>query len=214
MDAARFLVRRATVDDLPGLAILWARCGLQVLDLERHLTEFQLVSTWDGDLEAALALRVQGQEGLLHSEAFARPDEADDFRQLLWDRMKNLARNHNLVRLWTQEQGPFWHHVAGFDAAPRELLKRLPAAFGDAAHRWFLVSLHRDTPSGLSLEQEFDLFQQASRASLDRVLTQTRRIRVAGFLVAVILFLVVLGMGVYLVLNRARLREGTQRLRR
>jgi N-acetylglutamate synthase-like GNAT family acetyltransferase len=214
MDAAHFVVRRATVDDLPGLIQLWARCGLQVLDLERHLTEFQLVSTWDGDLEAALALRVQGHEGLLHSEAFARPDQEDDFRQLLWERMRNLARNHGLLRLWTQEQGPFWHHVAGFEVVPPEQRKKLPPAFGPAHHLWFVATLRHDTPGGLSVEREFELFQQASRASLDQVRERTQRLRVAGFLVAAVLFLGVFGLGLYVVLRLRRERGGALRLLR
>ena len=214
MDAARFLVRRATVDDLPGLATLWARCGLQVLDLERHLTEFQLVSSWDGDLEAALALRIQGQEGLLHSEAFTQPDQADELRHLLWDRMRNLARNHGLVRLWTQEQGPFWHQAARFEVAQPEHLKRLPPAFGHPHQRWFLSILRHDAPEGPSLEQEFELFQQSSRASLNQVLDQTRKLRIAGYLVAVALFLGVFGLAAYLAIRGARNRSGAPRLRR
>jgi len=214
MDAARFLVRRATVDDLPGLATLWARCGLQVLDLERHLTEFQLVSSWDGDLEATLALRIQGQEGLLHSEAITRPEQEDDLRQLLWDRMRNLARNHGLVRLWTQEQAPFWHQVAGFEVALPEHLKKLPPAFGNPHQRWFASLLRHNTPGALSLEQEFELFQQSSRASLNRVLDQTRKLRITGYLVAVALFLGVFGLAVYLAIRGARDRSGAPRLRR
>jgi len=214
MDATRFVVRRATVDDLPGLTQLWARCGLQVLDLERHLTEFQLVSTWDGDLEAALALRVQGHEGLLHSEAFARPDQEDDFRQLLWERMRNLARNYGLLRLWTQEQGPFWHHVAGFEVVPTEQQKKFPSAFGPSHHLWFVTTLRHDAPGGVSVEQEFELFQQASRASLNQVFEQTRRLRFAGYLVAAVLFLSVFGLGLYVVLRLRRERDGVPRLLR
>jgi len=214
MDDARFVVRRATVDDLPGLATLWARCGLQVLDLERHLTEFQLVSSWDGDLEGAQALRVQGHEGFLHGEAFVRPEQNDEFRQMLWDRVRNLARNHGLVRLWTQEEGPFWHQVAGFEAAPAETLRKLPPAFGHPHGRWFVCVLRHDAPGGISLEREFEVFQQSSRASLDRVLDQTRKLRIAGYLVAAAVFLGVFGLAVYLAIRGAREQGGAPRLGR
>src|SRR5438046_7014520 len=54
MNASELTVRRATVDDLNGLKQLWERARLQVLDLERRLTEFQLLVSNESDLLGAI----------------------------------------------------------------------------------------------------------------------------------------------------------------
>jgi N-acetylglutamate synthase-like GNAT family acetyltransferase len=195
MDPAQWFVRRANVDDLAGLKILWERAGYQVLDVERHLTEFQLISSREGDLGGAVALKVVGKHGLLHSEAFTRPDKEDEFRSLLWDRIKNLARNHGIVRLWTQEQAPFWHHECGFADADPEALKSIPPSFGDPRRRWLMLALREDLAGAMSLEQEFEVFQQASRANMEEMLGQARHMRRLAYIVGGILLLGALGLG-------------------
>jgi len=204
MDPARFVVRRATVDDLPGLKLLWERAGLQVLDLERHLTEFQLISSLEGDLAGAIGLHIDGRHGLIHSEAFAQPEEEDDFRQLLWDRLRNLARNFGLSHLWTQEQAPFWHQQAKFNEADAEVVKKLPAAFGDPHRHWSGVGLRDEAVEAKSLEKEFELFQQASRVGLDQVLSQTRRLKVGAYVIAGVLLFVVFSLVLYLAVRWAQ----------
>src|SRR5439155_22788122 len=54
MNAPKYAVRRATVDDLGGLKQLWQRARLQVLDLEKRLTDFQLLSSDNADLIGAI----------------------------------------------------------------------------------------------------------------------------------------------------------------
>ena len=187
MNPPEFMVRRATVDDLGGLKILWERARLQVLDLERHLTEFQLAVSMEGDLLGAAALRVQGKDGLLHSEAFTLPETEEQYRPAIWQRLHNLARNHALVRIWTREGAPFWHQT-GFAEVPAEQLKKLPAAFGDPHARWLTLPLREDTAGVLSLEQEFELFQQANRANTDQVMAQARKLKLFANVVAVAVF--------------------------
>src|SRR2546426_9675403 len=116
MSEPQYSLRRATVDDLPGLKVLWERARLQVLDLEKRLTEFQLVVSDAGDLIGALGLHIEGKQGKLHSEAFSQPDQQDQFRPRLWERVQTVSRNHGLVRLWTQELSPFWHQAGFADA--------------------------------------------------------------------------------------------------
>ena len=159
MDPARFLVRRATVDDLNGLKELWTRAGLQVLDLERHLTEFQLISSDTGDLAGALALRLDGRHGLLHSEAFTQINEQDQFRQLLWDRIAVLSRNHGLSRIWTLESAPFWRQVGEFHDAESDELTKLPASFGPAHQRWRTILLRDEEHRGISLDHEIEVVE-------------------------------------------------------
>ncbi len=208
MSPPEFVVRRATVEDLGGLKILWERSGLQVLDLEKRLTEFQLAVTPAGDLLGAVGLHILGKEAELHSEALTQPELGDALRALLWERIRSLARNHGLVRLWTREPAPFWLR-AGFAEATSELLGRLPAAFGDAHQRWSAMQLREEGLPTLSLEQEFELFQQASRASADQVLAQARKLRTAANVIAgLALAAAVLVLGVY-VLRQFKVNRGT-----
>jgi len=197
MNPPEFSVRRATVEDLGGLKLLWERAGLQVLDLEKRLTEFQLAVTPVGDLMGAVGLHIVGKEGRLHSEAFTQPEQSEPLRLLLWERVRNLARNHGLVRMWTREEAPFWLQ-AGFAEASSELLKKLPAALGDGHQRWLAMQLKEETVPSLSLEQEFELFQQASKASTEEVMAQARRLRtVANVIAWVVLAAAMLVVGFY-----------------
>jgi hypothetical protein len=185
VDAPDPIVRRANVDDLPGLRLLWERAHFQVLDIEKHLTEFQLAATPDGDLLGAIALQIQGKHGRLHGEAFTHPEQADDTRPWLWQRLQVLARNHGLNRLWTLEGSPFWHQAGFVDANP-ETLKKLPANFGDPHHRWFTLALREDSAHAISVEKEFELFQLSQRADTEQVFAQARRLKAIAYLLTLI----------------------------
>src|SRR5262245_49583574 len=128
-------VRRATIEDLPKLVALWQQESLAGPDLEKRFKEFQVVEAPPGEIAGALGLQVAGLEGRLHSEVFARAEESDALRELLWERAKVLAQNLGLVRLWTQLSTPFWNH-SGFSYAAADLLAKLPATFGDGARPW------------------------------------------------------------------------------
>lgn len=185
MNPSDHTVRRATVDDLGGLKQLWERARLQVLDLEKRLTEFQLIVSGSGDLIGAIGLHIEGKQGKLHSEAFTHPDRQDDSRPQLWERVQAVARNHGLVRLWTQESSPFWHQ-AGFAEAAQEALKKLPATFGDAHGRWLTMQLREETLPTLSLDQEFELFQQSQRQSTEQVMAQARKLKTAAYVIGTV----------------------------
>src|SRR5688572_8993095 len=121
MSTPQLQVRRATIDDLPKLAPLWREENLDVDDLEKRFKEFQVAEGLSGEVIAALGLQVAGQEGRLHSEVFARPEEADLAREKLWERAQIIANNHGLVRVWTQLTAPFWH-TNGFAPAPGDVI--------------------------------------------------------------------------------------------
>ena len=200
MDPSQYIVRRANVDDLGGLKLLWERSRLQVLDLEKHLTEFQLIVSLEGDLIGAIGLHVEGKQAHLHNEAFTQPEDEDAFRLMLWERLRTLARNHGLARLWTREEAPFWHQVGFADAEP-ELLKKLPPGFGDTRGRWLTIQLREDLAAVLSLEQEFELFQQASKAHTDEVMAQARRLKTFAYTVVFVVSAAILALGGYLVVK-------------
>ena len=98
MSTPQLQVRRATIDDLPKLAPLWREENLDVNDLEKRFKEFQIVEGPSGEVVGAVGLQVAGQEGRLHSEVFARPEQADLAREKLWERAQILVNNHGLLR--------------------------------------------------------------------------------------------------------------------
>lgn len=200
MDPARYIVRRANLDDLEGLKILWERAGFQVLDTERHLTEFQLVSSLEGDLMGIVALHLDGRQALLHSEAFTDPAREDEFRPLLWERLQILARNYGVFRMWTLEQAPFWHQVGFVDAEPADL-KKLPASFGDPHRHWRTIGMRDENLPQVSIEREFELFTQASRVSTEQMMSQARKLKGFAYGIAAIVFLAAMALALTLFLQ-------------
>ena len=199
MNSPEYTARRATVDDLSGLKILWERARFQVLDLEKHLTEFQLIVSDAGDLIGALALHIEAKQGLLHSGAFAQPEQEEQFRPQLWERIQSVARNHGLNRLWTQEGASFWLQ-AGFVEGSAETLPRLPPGFGDRQARWLTLQLKDENVAALSIEHEFELFQTAQKEETERLRRLGRTMKVTVFvvigIVATIALLVIVRMAV------------------
>ena len=135
MQEPPYTLRRATVDDLDELKMLWSHSKLPVKDLERRVTEFQLVVDGEGRPVAAIGLRIEGKHGRIHSEAIALPEQVDSLRSQLWQRLQTVAKNHGLARLWIREPGGFWLQ-AGFAVANAESLRKLPAEFGDRSPGW------------------------------------------------------------------------------
>ena len=196
MDLPEYAVRRATVDDLDGLKQLWEWARLQVFDLEKRLTEFQLVVSSGGELMGALGLHIEGKQGKLHSEAFTRPELEAEFRAQLWERMQTVARNHGLVRLWTQERSPFWPQ-AGFAEASPELLKKLPRGFGDAPARWMALQLREENLAALSMEHEFELFQAAQKEDTEKLMRFGQSLKNVVFA----LLGIALGIGLFILIR-------------
>src|ERR1700744_2434067 len=95
-------------------------------DLEKRLTEFQVVVDADDAFLGAIGLQISRQYALLHSEGFTDFSVADAARDLFWRRIQVLCSNHTVFRLWTQERSPFWR-TFGFRAPDVETMARLPA---------------------------------------------------------------------------------------
>jgi len=181
--SAQTVVRRATVDDLPSLKALWMKAGLPVLEEERHLTEFQTIWDSSGALAGAAALRVLGKQGWLHSEAFLHPELEDSLRPLLWDRLRSVARNHGLARVWTREEAPFWHQQAGFVLVDEVQQKQKPPGWGDTPTGWWLLTLREESQDAIALEREFAMFAESQKASTDRVIEQARQLKKVAYVV-------------------------------
>ena len=111
MNPTRYGVRRATSDDLAQLVAIWRAAQLEPEILEKRFTEFQVaVAEADGKLVGAIGLALSDKHGLVHSETIPNFELVDTLRPLLWTRIRAVAGNHGLFRLWTTEPAPFWKH--------------------------------------------------------------------------------------------------------
>jgi hypothetical protein len=166
-----FTARRATVDDVPALRVLWRAEQLPESDLEKRVTEFQVALDAADKLVGAIGLRVEGSQGLLHSETFLDFAQADTLRPLLWERVQTVARNRGLTRLWTLEKIQFWRG-AGFDSPDDEGRKRYVPAFGPEDAPWLTVKLKDELVATMTPEQEMALFRSASKEENARIQKQ------------------------------------------
>ena len=188
-------VRRATIEDLPQLVLLWQREGYAVSDLEKRFKEFQVIGAPEGGLAAAVGLQVAGSEARLHSEAFARNEQADACRHLIWERAQVVAQNHGLVRLWTQFATPFWNH-SGFRYATADALAKLPPAFAGDPRPWQFLQLKDDAAAPVSVDKEFEMFRVMERERTAAVMRQAKLLK-AFAVVIVLAVLAVFAVGMF-----------------
>ncbi len=207
MTTPNLQVRRATVEDLPKLIPLWKEEGLPWGDLDKRFAEFQVVEGDGGEVLGTFALQIKGLEGMIHSEAFARAELADAVRDKLWERVQIQARNHGLVRIWTQLGVPFWH-TNGFQYASSELLTKRPASFAGDARPWLVTQLREDPVNApISIDKEFALFKEAEKEQTQKVLRQARILKYIATLIALGVLVFVIAMSIRLFLSRNRLLQ-------
>lgn len=190
MTSPALRVRRATVDDIPLLIPLWKQENLAAQELEGRFKEFQVVEDATGGMAAAVGLQISGHEGRLHSESYADFGQADALRALLWDRIRVIAQNHGLARVWTQFTSPYWRTI-GFDQAPNEVLTKLPNNFGADRTPWLYVKLREETGAVVSLDKEFALFREAQKDETQKIMRQARVLKIVAGIVAAAVFILV-----------------------
>src|SRR5258708_3287830 len=118
---ATLRVRRATVEDLDMLRSLWASMHLPIAELEPRLTEFQVVENAEGKIVGGIGFQIGANHGGLHSEGFTDFAVAEAGRDLLWKRAQTLSANHGILRLWMQEESPFWARLGLKPASAEEM---------------------------------------------------------------------------------------------
>lgn len=189
MNLANYRVRRATLDDIEQLTNLWRAMHLPADELAKRITEFQVAENPEGHLVGAVGLQLLERQGRLHSEGFTDFSLADKLRPQLWERFQSVAANNGLVRLWTQEQAPFWSHCGLAKAGP-EALEKMPAAWRTFKGQWLTLKLKEDIEEVLSADKEFAMFMQAERQKTDRAFQQAKVLKFIATLLAIgVLFL-------------------------
>jgi len=190
-----YRLRRATIDDLPGLQTMWRALALPVAELQNRLTEFQVIETPAG-LLGAVGFEIAGQEGRVHSEVFSDFGYADHFRPLFWERLEALARSHSVIRIWTLETSPFWKrcglrpaNAAGLKALPPEWLARGPG--------WLCIPL-REQLDRAKVEQQVASLRAVERERVRRRARLATWLKRLALLAAVLLALFVMFALAYL----------------
>jgi N-acetylglutamate synthase-like GNAT family acetyltransferase len=194
-------IRRATTDDLESLKSLWSSMRLPADELEKHLTEFQVVEDADGKILGGIGIRFSKPHAWLHSEGFADFSVADAARQLFWERIQILAANHGVFRVWTRERSPFWKSF-GFQPPNAETLARLPEEWkSEPDGAWLTLQLKNEEAIAAALEKEFPAFMDAEKKQTARVLEQAKILRnivtVIGFAFGILSF----GFAIYLLIH-------------
>lgn len=205
MSQSAYRIRRATVDDLPALQAIWEAMRFTTPDLEKRLTEFQVVESEDGRLLGALAIEIAGRHGKLHSESFNDFALAAELRHQLWERMQSVATNHGLARLWTQETAPFWNH-SGFQPANEESLKKLPGQWAADQSGWLTLKLRDEEALQNSLDKDFARFKEEEQARTMGTLRRARALKLFATLLAVVMAIFVIVVSTYIFLHRSSMR--------
>jgi hypothetical protein len=199
MDSSNYRVRRASLDDLEQLTTLWRAMHFPAEELGKRITEFQVAETQDGKVLGAVGLQIAERQGRIHSEGFGDFAFADQLRPLLWERILTVARNHGLLRLWCQEEAPFWSRC-GLGTADAETAQKMPASWRGATSRWLTLKLKDDLEAVISLDKEFALFMESEKQRTARAFQHARTLKLIALFVAVALLGVVL-VGVFIVIK-------------
>ncbi|HSY74454.1 MAG TPA: hypothetical protein VK810_03205 [Dongiaceae bacterium] len=192
MNSAPLRIRRATVDDFDALKIIWASMHLSADELEKRLTEFQVVENSEGQVVGAIGIQISKQHALLHSEGYSDFSVADSARNLFWERIQILASNHGIFRLWTRENSPLWKNF-GFQPPAAETLARLPEEWkNESDGGWLTFQLKNEDAINAALEKEFTTFIASEKKEIARITGQAQTIKtivtIVAFGIAIICF--------------------------
>jgi N-acetylglutamate synthase-like GNAT family acetyltransferase len=205
MNSSNFRVRRATLDDIPHLAALWNSMKFPADALSKRVTEFQIAESKEGALVGAVGLEIAQKQGRIHNEAFTDFSLAEQLRPMFWERLHSVATNHGLVRLWTQENAPFWNHC-GLAKADPEALQKLPAAWQGQKADWLTLKLKEDLETLVSLDKEFAMFMDSEKQRTARAFQHAKILKVVATLIALGLFIIVLAAA-FFILKRGGLPQ-------
>ncbi|HEY5233358.1 MAG TPA: hypothetical protein VIK35_07495 [Verrucomicrobiae bacterium] len=202
MNPQTLRIRRATVDDSTALQMIWASMRLPAEELEKRLTEFQVVENSEGEVVGAIGVQFSGQHALLHSEGYSDFAIADAARQLFWERIQTLASHHGVFRIWTQERSPFWKSF-GFQPPNTETLERLPAEWkNEFDGGWLTLQLKNEEAIAAAFEKQFAPFMAGEKGETKKISEKAKTINlvitIAGFTVG---FLCI-GIAIYLFVHR------------
>jgi len=175
-------------------------------DLEKRLTEFQIVVDANGTFLGAIGLHVSREHALLHNEGFTDFSIADAARDLFWQRIQVLCSNHTVFRIWTQERSPFWKSF-GFRPPDPDTFSRLPAEWrNEFDGAWLTLQLKDEAAIAAALGTDLAGLMNAERAQTDRVREQAQTLRTVVTVVCFVVGILAIGFAIYLAIHRGVLR--------
>jgi N-acetylglutamate synthase-like GNAT family acetyltransferase len=195
-------IRRATVDDRDTLKILWVSMRMAPDDLEKRLTEFQVIENSNGEVVGAIGIQFSRQSALLHSEGYSDFSLADAARKLFWERIQTLAANLGVFRIWTQERSPFWKNF-GFQPPNAEVLARLPDEWkNEFDDGWLTLQLKNEEAINAALKKKFAPFMTGEKNKTEKISKKAKAINrvitVVGFTIGILC----IGIAIYLFIHR------------
>jgi N-acetylglutamate synthase-like GNAT family acetyltransferase len=200
MNPSAIRIRRATTDDFQSLKSLWNSMRLPADDLEKRLTEFQVIEAADGQIVGAIGVQIVRQHALLHSEGYTDFAVADAARQLFWERIQTIAAHYGVFRLWTQENSPFWVRW-GFQPANAETLERLPDEWKPSEGKWLTIQLKNEEAIA-TLEKELEAFRESGKKRAAEAVEQARTMTTTITVIAFVVGIVLIGVAIYLFVRR------------
>ena len=200
MSSPNLRIRRATTDDFQSLKSLWNSMRLPTNELEKRLTEFQVIEAADGQIVGAIGVQIIRQHALLHSEGYTDFAVADAARQLFWERIQTITAHHGVFRLWTQENSPFWVRW-GFQPANAETLERLPDEWKPSEGKWLTIQLKNEEAIA-TLEKELEAFRELEKKRTAQTLEQARTMTTTITIIAFVVGIVLIGVAIYLFVRR------------
>jgi hypothetical protein len=175
-------------------------------ELEKRVTEFQVVVDADGIFLGAIGFQVSKQHALLHSEGFTDFSVADAARDLFWRRIQILCSNHAVFRLWTQERSPFWK-AFGFRPPNPETLARLPTEWrNDSDGAWLTFQLKDEEAIAAALATDLVSLMDTEKKQTERVREQAQTLRTAVTVICFAIGILSFGVAVYLLIHRGMFR--------
>ena len=200
MNPPNLRIRRATTDDFQSLRSLWKSMRLPANELEKRLTEFQVVETADGQIVGAIGVQIIRQHALLHSEGYTDFSVADAARELFWERIQTIAAHHGVFRLWTQENSPFWARW-GFQPANAETLARLPEEWKRSEEKWLTFQL-KDEEAIAALDKELAQFRDSEKKRAAETMEQARAMTKTFTVIMFALGIILIGLAFFLFMRR------------
>lgn len=175
-------------------------------ELEKRLTEFQVVVDANGAFLGAIGFLVTREHALLHDEGFTDFSVADAARDLFWQRVQVLCANHTVFRIWTQERSPFWKNF-GFRPPDAETLARLPAEWrNDFTGAWLTLQLKDEEAIAAALEANLPGLMEAERKQTERVREQAQRLRTAVTVICFAIGILAFAVAIYLLIHHGMIR--------
>ena len=186
----QYKFRRANIDDAGMLSSLWERHEFDPIELEQRLTEFHLAEDENGEIHAAIGIKVVDRQGLLHHECWSS-EMSPQLRRELAVHAFGVCEKMQVWRIWTCLNDTHWEEM-GFDPAPQDMMDQLPPGFGDWRQEWKFHKIKDDLASNANLARQFEILKIENDESNVRLKKTGQVMKFVGYTIVVIIVVAVI----------------------